>query len=261
MKMPSQNWLSLGKRLGMMIWLVQNAQNIGLVDKVFEELVSDKSLIETCNFLSSHDIRLDQQYKKKAVRQIHNVSQLSNRAKKDKVKNILVLINEIQSQDLCSSDEESTAVPPIKTAMVCKMAQIPPEIWMTLPLEAKKWIFNERKCQQQECDKMKKSLALSKSKATNNEKVTSNTNMPNQYTSVKNVAKGEEVIKENTHQTYAFVDVFLEEAMKNSKIYETDEDEDVDHEYWSSNHDAHATLSISNYLHNKCMNLLHLTKR
>jgi hypothetical protein len=28
-------------------WFVQNAQNIGLVDKVFEELVSDKSFIET----------------------------------------------------------------------------------------------------------------------------------------------------------------------------------------------------------------------
>jgi hypothetical protein len=31
--------------------------------------------------------------------------------------------------------------------MVCKLAQIPPEIWMTLPLEAKKWLLNERKRQ------------------------------------------------------------------------------------------------------------------
>jgi hypothetical protein len=43
--------------------------------------------------------------------------------------------------------------------MVCNLAQIPPEIWMTLPLEAKKWLLNERKRQQQEDDKMKKSLA------------------------------------------------------------------------------------------------------
>jgi hypothetical protein len=64
---------------------VQNAQNIGLVDTVFEELVSDKSFIETCNFLRSHAIRLDQQYKEKDARQIHNTSQLSNRAQKDKV--------------------------------------------------------------------------------------------------------------------------------------------------------------------------------
>jgi hypothetical protein len=42
----------------------------------------------------------------------------------------------------------------------------------------------------------------------------------------------------------AFVDEFLEEAMKNSSIYDTDED--VDYEYWSSNHNAHATLSKSN---------------
>jgi hypothetical protein len=30
---------------------------------------------------------------------------------------------------------------------------------MTLPLEANKWLFNERKFQQQEEDEMKKSLA------------------------------------------------------------------------------------------------------
>jgi hypothetical protein len=81
------------------------------------------------------------------------------------VKKVLALINEIQIQDSCSSDEESTVVPPTKNAMICKLAQIPPEIWMTLPLEAKKWLLNERKSQQHENDKMKKSLALSKSTA------------------------------------------------------------------------------------------------
>jgi hypothetical protein len=66
--------------------------------------------------------------------------------------------------------------------------------------------LNERKRQQQEDDKMKKSLALSKSTAVSNDKDTNNSNIPNQYTRVKNVAKGEDVIKENTDQTYAFVD-------------------------------------------------------
>jgi hypothetical protein len=46
--------------------------------------------------------------------------------------------------------------------------------------------------------------------------------------------------------------------MKSSSIYEADEDVDVDYEYWSSNYNAHATLSTSNSLHNKCMNILHL---
>jgi hypothetical protein len=52
---------------------------------------------------------------------------------------------------------------------------------------------------------------------------------------VKNVAKGEDVIKDNTDQTYVFVDVdgFLEEAMTKASIYEIDQD--VDYEYWSSN--------------------------
>jgi hypothetical protein len=75
--------------------------------------------------------------------------------------------------------------------------------------------------------------------------------MPNQYARVKNVAKGEDVIKDNQEQTYDFVDEFLEESMKSSSIYETDEDEDIDCEYCSSNHNDHATLSISNSLHNK----------
>jgi hypothetical protein len=154
-----------------------------LVDTVFEELVSDKSFIETCNFLRSHAIRLDQQYKEKAAIQIHNASQLSNRAKNDKVKKVLALINEIQIQDSCISDEDSVTVPPTKTAMVCKLAQIPPEIWL----------LNERKRQQQEYDKMKKSLALSKSTALPNDKDTNNSNMPNQYARVKNVVKGEDL--------------------------------------------------------------------
>jgi hypothetical protein len=56
-----------------------------------------------------------------------------------------------------------------------------------------------------------------------------------------------------------FFDEFLEEAIKSSSLYEADED--VDYEYCSSNHNAHATLSISNSLHNKCMNLLHLPEK
>jgi hypothetical protein len=99
--------------------------------------------------------------------------------------------------------------------------------------------LNERKRQQQEDDKMNKSLALSKSTAVPNDKDTSNSNMPNQYTREKNIAKGEDVIKNNTDQTYAFADEFLEEAMKSSSLYEADQD--VDYEYWSSNLNAHTT--------------------
>jgi hypothetical protein len=203
--------------------------------------------METYNLLWSHAIRLDQQYKEKAARQIHNTIQLSNRANKDKVKKVFALIDGNQIQDSCSSDEESDAVSPTKTAMVCKLAQIPPAIWMILPSKPKKWILNERKLQQQEDEKMKKSLGSSKSTAVPNDKDTNNSNMPNQYARVKNVAIGEDVIKDNTDHTYAFVDEFLEEAMKSSSLY--DADEDVDYEYWSSNHNAHATLSISNSLH------------
>jgi hypothetical protein len=43
----------------------------------------------------------------------------------------------------------------------------------------------------------------------------------------KNVAKGEDVIKDNTDQTYGFVDEFLEESIKSSSTYQTDVDVDV----------------------------------
>jgi hypothetical protein len=89
---------------------------------------------------------------------------------------------------------------------------------------------------------MKKSLALSKYIAVSNDKKIRNANMTNYFARVKHLAKGEDAIKDNTDQTYAFVDEFLEEAIKKSSIYETYKD--VDYEYWSSNHNDHATLSM-----------------
>jgi hypothetical protein len=90
-------------------------------------------------------------------------------------------------------------------------------------------------------------------------KQTNNSHFPNQYARVKNVEIEEDTIKEYTDQSFAFVDEFLEEEMKSSSLYEADED--IDFVYWSSNHNAHATLSISNSLHKKCMNLLHLPEK
>jgi hypothetical protein len=118
--------------------------------------------------------------------------------------------------------------------------------------------LNERKRQQQEDEKVKKSLALTKSTAVLNDKESNNSDMPDQYARVKNVAKGEDVIKDNTDKTYAFVDEFLEEAIKSSSLYETVDD--INYEYWSSNHNSHATISIGNFLHILCMNILHLLK-
>jgi hypothetical protein len=61
------------------------------------------------------------------------------------------------------------------------------EMWKPLLLGLKKSLLNERKSQKQE-DKMKKSLALSKSTAVPNDKKTSNYNTPNQYSRMKNLA-------------------------------------------------------------------------
>jgi hypothetical protein len=172
--------------------LVQNAQNIGMIDNVFEALVSDKSFLETCNFLRSNAIRYDKQSKEKNARQINNTSQSPGTSKKDKIKTVLALNNQLQVQDSAGSDEEIETSPSSQTALVCKLAQVPPEIWMTLPLEAKKWLLNERKRQQQEEDKSKKSSDTNGNDAFKMSERNKNNSskLPNQYAKVKNTAKG-----------------------------------------------------------------------
>jgi hypothetical protein len=137
--------------------------------------------------------------------------------------------------------------------MVCKLAQVPPEIWMSLSLKDKRWFLNERKRQQQEDDKVKKSLVRSKSTFVAADKDNNNRTMPNQYATVKNVAKGEEVAQDDTGETYGFVDKFLEEAIKSSSLYESQQD--AEHEFWTTDNYAYATSSISNTPHKSCVKL------
>ena len=144
--------------------------------------------------------------------------------------------------------------------MVCKLAQIPTEIWMTLPLEAKKWLLNERKRQQKEEDKLKKSSNLSskdptKSSGKDDRNISSNSNMPNQYATVKNAVKGEDDTQVQATNTNDFIDEFLEDAIKSSNLYE---EQDDDYEAWNSEHNVYTSISINNTLHNKCMSLLFL---
>jgi hypothetical protein len=59
------------------------------------------------------------------------IIQLFNLTKRDKVKKVFALINELHIQDSGGSDEQVDDIPISKTAMVRKLAQIPPEILMT----------------------------------------------------------------------------------------------------------------------------------
>ena len=79
--------------------------------------------------------------------------------------------------------------------MVCKLAQVPPEIWMTLSVDAKKWLLNERKRQQQEDDKLKKSSSGKDTIKESEKERNSSSNMPSQYAKVKNTMKGRKKFK------------------------------------------------------------------
>jgi hypothetical protein len=170
------------------------------------------------------------------------------------------LINELQIQDSGGSDEEVGDIPTSKTAMVCKLAQIPPEIWMTLSIDAKKWLLNERKLQQQEDDRRKRSLLdTNQDPVKAPDKKDNKDAIPNQYARVKNGLKGEEDVQNHADQNYTFIDEFLEVSVKNSNLYESDRETGYD--FWTSEHNIHASISINNTLHNKCMNLLFLPER
>jgi hypothetical protein len=175
-------------------------------------------------FLRSHAIRYDQQKKENAARQIHGTNQSSSSIKRDKVKKFLASINEIQVQDSTNSDEELNVLTSKKTSVVCKLAQIPPEIWMSLSLEDKKCLLNETNRQQKEDYKVKKSLEQRKNTFVAAEKDNNNHTMPNQYTTVKNAEKGEEVAQDDTGQDYVFVDEFLEESIKSPSILKSEQD-------------------------------------
>jgi hypothetical protein len=84
-------------------------------------------------------VRHDQQTKDKATRQVNHTIQPSSSNKNDKTEKVLALINELQIQDSPVPEDEVDIPPPSKTAMVCKLAQVPPEIWNSVSLEAKKW--------------------------------------------------------------------------------------------------------------------------
>ena len=70
--------------------------------------------------------------------------------------------------------------------------------------------------------------------------------------------KGEDSVQENSNLTYSFVDEFLEEAIKRSSIYESGQE--IEDDVWTPERNVHASISIINTLHNKCMTLLFLLK-
>jgi hypothetical protein len=81
--------------------------------------------------------------------------------------------------------------------------------------------------------------------------------MSNQYARVKNAVKGKDDIQDHPH-TYDFDDEFLEDAIKNSNLYE---EQDIDYDPWNSEQNIYTSLSINNTLHNKCMSLLFLPEK
>jgi hypothetical protein len=107
--------------------------------------------------------------------------------KKDKLETVLAINNELQLQDSTGSDEEVDISTSSKTAMVCKLAQVPPEIWMTLSTEAKKWLLHERKRQQKDSKK-------DTDKAPEKDR-TNSSHMPSQYAKVKILRKGRKNFK------------------------------------------------------------------
>jgi hypothetical protein len=70
--------------------------------------------------------------------------------------------------------------------------------------------------------------------------------------------KWEEELQAHKDHTYVLIDECLEEAINNSNLYESTHENDYN--YWTSEHDAHASININNTFYSKCMNLLFPTE-
>jgi hypothetical protein len=95
-----------------------------MVDTVFERLVRNKSFTEPCSFLRSNSVLYDQQSKDKATSHVNATSQSTSSNNKDKTKQVLALINELQIQASIVLEDEVEIPPASKTAMVSKLAQV-----------------------------------------------------------------------------------------------------------------------------------------
>jgi hypothetical protein len=130
----------------------------------------------------------------------------------------------VQFQDTIVLEDDIVGQLSPKTAMECKLAQVPPDIWNSLSLEEKKCLLNEHKRQQQEDDKLKSSNSANMNNSrtsgreTNNLK--SNSIMPKQYAKVKNAVVGEDENQDQPMNTYDFVEEFLEDTIKSSNYME-----------------------------------------
>ena len=71
--------------------------------------------------------------------------------------------------------------------------------------------------------------------------------------------RGEEAVQEDADQTYSFVDDFFGEDVRSSSLYESGQE--AEHDIWTAEHNIHASISVNNTLHNKCMNLLFLSEK
>jgi Ulp1 family protease len=99
--------------------LIQKGQIIRLIDTIVEELVIDKSFLETCNHMPS-----DMTNKKQREDCNRNTKHNRNTYKyqKETFKEVLVLVNDLETQDSNDLDDELLYFSPSKFVMVCKLA-------------------------------------------------------------------------------------------------------------------------------------------
>jgi hypothetical protein len=71
-------------------------------------------------------------------------------------------------------------------------------------MEAKRWLLDKRKRQQQEDDKMKKPSSKKDTIKVPEKDRTNSSSMPNPYAKVKNTVKGEEELQDSAEQDYGF---------------------------------------------------------
>jgi hypothetical protein len=66
-------------------------------------------------------------------------------------------------------------------------------------------------------------------------------------------------VQEDKMQNYDYVDDLIEESIRKYTLYEHGNNEECD--YWTVDHNANTSISVSNSLHNTFMSLLFLPEK
>ena len=116
--------------------LINNAQNLDIASSVLTRLIERDSFAGLCRFLTNHQVQSEYQATIKAQRKAMTVNTSTDT--KDMEERIIQRLRTEQATPTNDTDDNMTAV-------ICRILNVPPEVWESMTQEARDWILRERR--------------------------------------------------------------------------------------------------------------------